>query len=389
MHKYHKPRSHYRFSPPQKPPWWPEDEPWPPRRSPSAQQWKDMRKRFRRRVGCAFFIIVFAIVFISGKLAEGLLNHQPPPFIQELMTNVPVIVRVISWVFFAAVIFALFYIGSYLRKVAVPMSDILEASEKIADGDYSVRIERDGPHDFRGLARAFNDMADKLQVSSEQRRQMLADVSHELRTPLTVIQGNLEGMLDGIYEADERNLQAVLDETKIMERVIEDLRLLAVVESGSLKLQLEQVDLCEFLEEIIPTYQALAETKKVKVKLICSDDLPEMDIDATRMREVISNMITNALRYCEAGGEITISCEQRASEMEKIWFAVSDTGSGISAEDLPHIFERFYKGRDSSGTGLGLPIAKSLVEAHGGEIFAESEEGKGTTIKFYLPYNNA
>ena len=347
-----------------------------------------MRKRFMRRVGCGFIIIITAIIVFSGYLADGVIRHQLPENLQGFMANVPIIVRVISWIFFTAVIVALVYLGSYLRKVAVPMSDIMEAAGKIADGDYSVRIEREGPRDLHGLAKAFNDMADKLQMNDEQRRSMLADVSHELRTPLTVIQGNLEGMLDGIYEPDERNLQAVLDETRIMERIIEDLRLLAVVESGSLKLQLEQVDLCEFLEEIIPTYQALAETKQVEVKLFCNDDLPEIDIDATRIREVVSNMVTNALRYCEPGGEILISCELRLADKNKIWFAVSDTGSGISAEDLPHIFERFYKGRDSSGTGLGLPIAKSLVEAHGGEIFVESEVGKGTTIKFYLPWHH-
>ena len=387
MRRYHEPRSHFRYPPPHKPSWWPEDEPWPPKRSPSAEQWKDMRKRFRRRIGCGFMIIFFSIVIFASSLIDSILRHRLPEHMQGLMTNVPIVVRVFSWVILIAVIVSLFYLGSYIRKAAIPMSDILDAAGKIADGDYSVRIEREGPRDFKGLARAFNDMADKLQINDEQRRSMLADVSHELRTPLTVIQGNLEGMLDGIYEPDERNLQAVLDETKIMERVIEDLRLLAVVESGSLKLQLERVDLCEFLEEIIPTYQALSETKQVKLKLQCSDHLPEIDMDATRMREVISNMVTNALRYCEPGGEITISCEQRSSDMSKIWFAVSDTGSGISAEDLPHIFERFYKGRDSSGTGLGLPIAKSLVEAHGGEIFAESDVGKGTTIKFYLPWD--
>jgi two-component system, OmpR family, sensor histidine kinase BaeS len=347
-----------------------------------------MRKRFMRRMGCLFVIIVIAIIIFGILLANGVIGHRISENPHSIFERIPIVFRVISWILFSMLIIALLYLGSYFRKAAVPISKILEASGKIADGDYSVRIKESGPNDLQALSRAFNNMADKLQVNDEQRRRMLADVSHELRTPLTVIQGNLEGMLDGIYEADERNIQAVLDETRIMERVIEDLRLLAVVESGSLKLQLERVDVCEFLEEIIPTYQALAETKQVSVKLICDDDLPEIDMDATRMREVVSNMVTNALRYCEAGGEISISCEQRFAENTKIWFAVSDTGSGISAEDLPHIFERFYKGSDSSGTGLGLPIAKSLVEAHGGEIFIESEVGKGTTIRFYLPWHN-
>jgi two-component system, OmpR family, sensor histidine kinase BaeS len=347
-----------------------------------------MRKRFRRRIGCGFMIIFFSVIIFASKLIDSILSHRLPEHMQGGLTNVPIVLRVFSWVLLIAVIVSLFYLGSYIRKASIPMSDILKAAGKIADGDYSVRIEREGPRDFTGLAKAFNDMADKLQKNDEQRRSMLADISHELRTPLTVIQGNLEGMLDGIYEPDEQNLQAVLDETKILERIIEDLRLLSVVESGNLKLQLERVDLCEFLEEIIPTFQVLSETKQVLVKLICDDNLPEIDMDATRMREVLSNMITNALRYCDAGGEISISCEQRSADTHKIWFAVSDTGRGISAEDLPHVFERFYKGSDSSGTGLGLPIAKSLVEAHGGEIFIESEVDKGTTITFYLPWDN-
>jgi signal transduction histidine kinase len=333
-------------------------------------------------------IIFFSIVIFASNLVDSILRHRLPEHMQGVMTNVPIVARVFSWVLLIAVIISLFYLGSYIRKAAIPMSDILDAAGKIAEGDYSVRIEREGPRDFRGIAKAFNDMADKLQINDEQRRSMLADISHELRTPLTVIQGNLEGMLDGIYKPDEYNLKAVLDETKILERIIEDLRLLAVVESGSLKLQLEQVDLCEFLEEIIPTFLVLAEVKQVQVKLVCNRHLPEIEMDTTRIREVISNMVTNALRYCEAGGVIILSCEQRSGDMDKVWFSVSDTGSGISAEDLPHIFERFYKGRDSSGTGLGLPIAKSLVEAHGGQIYAESETGQGTTIRFCLPLNH-
>ncbi len=379
MHKNR--RIHPHFNHP--PPWWPEDEQWPPRRSPASRRWHSARKSIIRRVGCAFVILFIAIFIIGGNLIADIIRRKAPPHMGTMMENVPIGVRIFSWLIFLIVIFGILYLIRFFQKAALPMVEMLEAAGKIADGDYNVRVPEHGPGDLISLSKAFNNMADKLHVNEEQRRMLLADISHELRTPLTIIQGNLEGMLDGIYPADPRMLQAVLDETHTMERIIEDLRTLTVVESGTLKLQMEMVDPTEFLEEIISTYQTLAEAKGIAFSTSIAPNLEKMEFDPTRIREVLSNIITNAIRYCQTGCKICMQCVQNSEYLE---ITITDSGSGIQEEDLPHIFERFYKGRDSSGSGLGLPIAKSLVEAHGGKISAQSEIDQGTTIRFTIPY---
>ena len=373
----------YRKSYMSSPSWWPVDEPWPPYHRHHNKRWRTVRRHLRYRVGSIFLVLFICTAILLYLLAKSISNHAVPDGMQEIVTVTPLVFRIITWVLFSGVIFGLVYIGSMIRKAAIPIDQILDAAGKIAEGDYSVRIPSRGPREMEALTHAFNDMSARLELNEKQRRALLADISHELRTPLTVIQGNLEGMLDGIYPADERTLQAVLDETHTMARIIEDLRTLTIVESGSLKLQMECVNPREFLEEIIPTYQALAESKGVNLHIQVGDDLPDIALDTTRIREVLANLITNALRYCRPEGRITLRCEQVGEHF--VQFSVQDDGKGIESQDLQHIFERFYKDRDSGGSGLGLPIAKSLVEAHGGEIFAESSPGKGTTIRFTLP----
>jgi two-component system sensor histidine kinase BaeS len=345
-----------------------------------------MRQRFMRRMGCVFGILLIAMVIIGLVMADGMMQHRMPlmnmrPFAQ----NFPFLIRIISWILFTGVILGLVFVGSLFRKAALPIADMLEAAGKIADGDYSARVPENGSDEMSALAKAFNDMATRLQVNEEQRRMLLADISHELRTPLTIIQGNLEGMLDGIYTADPGRLQGLLDETQTLGRIIEDLRTLSVVESGSLKLEFETLNPAEFLEEFIPMYRSLAESHKIKFNTLIPNDLPNIELDPTRIREVLSNLITNALRYSRPGGEINLRVTQVMQPESQLIFTVQDTGAGIPAQDLPHIFERFYKDRDSSGSGLGLPIAKSLVEAHGGKIWAQSQKDQGTTISFSLP----
>ena len=368
------------------PPWWPVEEPWPPQKSHNLKQWHLIRQRFIRRIGCVFGILLIAMIIIGFVMAEGMIQHRMPLMNMHSFTQTtPFIIRIISWILFTGVIIGLIFIGSLFRKAAVPIADMLEAAGKVADGDYSARVPEKGPTEMIALARAFNEMSSRLQVNEEQRRMLLADISHELRTPLTIIQGNLEGMLDGIYPAETGRLQGLLDETQTLARIIEDLRTLSVVESGSLKLQLEILNPMEFLEEFIPMYQSLTESKQVKFNAKFPRELPEIELDPTRIREVLSNLITNALRYSRPGGEINLRVCHVNQPISQLIFTVQDSGTGIPAQDLPHIFERFYKDRDSGGSGLGLPIAKSLVEAHGGNIWAESQEGQGTTVSFSLP----
>jgi signal transduction histidine kinase len=229
-------------------------------------------------------------------------------------------------------------------------------------------------------------MTERLQLNEEQRRNLLADVTHELRTPLTVIQGNLEGMLDGIYPADQVHLESTLEETRVLARIIDDLRTLSLAASGALKLEREATDIGELVQDVVASFQSLADSAGVRLLVDVQPDVPPLDLDPTRIREVLSNLIVNALHHTLRSGQIQVRCFVENSD--RVVVAVGDTGKGIAPEELPRIFDRFYKGSDSRGTGLGLAIAKSLVTAHGGEISARSELGQGTTITFTLPTKN-
>ena len=358
---------------PHRPPWWPENEDWPPVKG------RMRHNPFFRRLGCAFAFISFlgfalffsAVAFIANLFG---LTHLPPNILSWMF---PLGVGLLVFVV-AAVILGVFS----LRRVFVPLDELLEAAGRVAEGDYSIRVREKGPKEVRSLGKAFNNMASRLHLTDEKRRNLLADVTHELRTPLTVIQGNLEGMLDGVYPADETNLRSLLDETNLLSRLVEDLRTLALAESGTLKLRKETTDLTMLVRDAAAAFQSQAETAGVALTVETADDIPWLEIDPGRIRQVLSNLLANALRYTPAGGSV---CVKLGMEAGRILLEVADTGPGIPAEDLPHIFERFYKSTDSGGMGLGLAIAKHLVTAHGGEIRAESTVGRGTVMRVGLP----
>jgi two-component system sensor histidine kinase BaeS len=201
-----------------------------------------------------------------------------------------------------------------------------------------------------------------------------------------VIQGNLEGLLDGIYPRDDAHLQPILEETRVLSRLIDDLRTLALAESGALRLEKEPTDLAVLASEAVASFRAQADAAGIELSADAAPDLPLLDVDAARINQVLDNLISNALRYTPNGGAIRVQCSIASGT--HIAVAVSDTGAGIPPDRLPHIFDRFYKSSDSRGTGLGLAIAKNLVAAHGGEIEAESRLGEGTTIRFRLPLSN-
>ncbi len=280
-----------------------------------------------------------------------------------------------------------FLLARALQRVASPIGDMMEAAGRVADGDYNTRVAERGPREVRALARAFNSMAARLRASDEQRRNLLADVTHDLRTPLTVIQGNLEGLLDGVYPRDDAHLTPILEETRVLSRLIDDLRTLALAESGALKLQKEPTDLATLVNETTASFRAQADAAGVALGAEVEAGLPALEIDPARIRQVLENLIANALRYTPRDGKISVQCSVVGGQSKSIEVRVSDTGAGIPPEELPHIFERFYKSRESRGSGLGLAIAKNLVVAHGGEISAQSELGKGTTIQFSFLVN--
>lgn len=287
---------------------------------------------------------------------------------------------------FLILLAVIFWGGRTLRRMSMPLDDLLDASNRVADGDYSVRVEAKGPPEIYSLMQAFNSMTERLQVNDSQRRAMLADVSHELRTPITVIQGNVEGILDGMYPADETRLQSILEETQILSRLVDDLRTMALAESGSLQLKREPTNVLQLVRETVTGFETQANEKAIEIELALAD-VDEMHVDPLRLREVLSNILSNALRYTPRGGVVKIGLTESGSGEERnVTVFTQDSGPGIESADLPHIFERFYKSSDSGGMGLGLSIAKYIVEAHGGKIWAESEPGQGTRISFTIPF---
>jgi two-component system OmpR family sensor kinase/two-component system sensor histidine kinase BaeS len=227
-------------------------------------------------------------------------------------------------------------------------------------------------------------MASRLEATEAQRRALLADVTHELRTPLTVIQGDLEGLLDDMYPRDDGHLTAILEESRLLGRLIEDLRTLALADAGELTLHPEPTHPGALADEGVAAFAGAAADAGVTLKLDADSDLVPIAIDPVRIRQVLSNLISNALRYTPRGGEIAVSVARALGG--GVRFAVRDSGTGISAEELPQVFERFHHSPDSHGSGLGLTIARDLVEAHGGMIKATSEGiGHGTLVTFVLP----
>ena len=274
------------------------------------------------------------------------------------------------------------------RSIATPITNVMAAADALADGDLSVRVPEAGSPDFRQLAHSFNRMADELERADQQRRTLTADVAHELRTPLHIIQGNLEGILDGVYEADSVHVNATLDEAKQLTRLVEDLQVLSLAEGGALPLSMQQVALAEVLEDVRTSFSGAAEAAQVEliVRMECEQSTA-VYADPGRLNQILTNLVSNALRYTSAGGQITLNSE---CNEDRICISVIDTGEGIAPEDLPFVFERFWRAdrarlrHDKSGGGLGLAIAKKLVEAQGGEISVESVLGQGSKFSLSL-----
>jgi len=345
-----------------------------------------MRGHFFRRMGCLmafFFLFVFGAFALIGWLVASALGIIEIPR-GALLWACPL--GLLALAFGMGSVAA---IGRTLRHTAAPIGDMLEAAGRVAEGDYSARVAEEGSREVRALARAFNSMAARLEVHDEQRRNLLADVTHELRSPLTVIQGNLEGLIDGVYPADAAHLRSILDETRVLSRLVDDLRTLALAESGALKLQKEPTDIAALASETAASFRAQADAAGIALSVEAAPDVPPIHVDPARIREVLTNLISNALNHTPRGGSIRVRCIINAARRgeEHVTVLVEDTGTGIAPEDSPHIFDRFYKTRGSRGMGLGLAIAKNLVAAHGGEIATESEPGKGTRIRFVLPVN--
>jgi signal transduction histidine kinase len=268
-----------------------------------------------------------------------------------------------------------------VRRLAEPVDDLIGAAARIESGDYSGCVAERGPRDVRSLIRAFNDMSERLQAADASRRSFLADMAHEMRTPLSVIQGQLEAIADGVYPADEAHLAPVVDQVRTLERLVDDLRTVALAEAGALELRIEPVDLGALVDDVVAVMRPSA--AGVELATAIEPDLPPVPADAARLRQVVSNLLANAIRHTPPGGRIDVAVESAPDG--RVAVSVRDTGPGIPEEILPTVFDRFVKGQDAVGTGLGLAIARDLVQAHGGSITAGGGSGEGATIRLTLP----
>lgn len=280
-----------------------------------------------------------------------------------------------------------------MRRVVDPLSEVIAAAACVASGDLSTRVAlQRRKDDIYALSSSFNRMADSLERSDQQRRAMLADVAHELRTPLSILRGRLEGILDGIYPSDEQHIATVLEEVYLLERLVEDLRLLTLAEAHQLPLELIQFNLPSLAEKTITTFSAESDELEITLNFNRPGELNDqldwiVTGDPQRIEQVIGNLIGNALRYVPGGGLVNIEVSRHT---DSIRLTVSDNGPGVPETELPFVFDRFWRGekartRTSGGAGLGLAIARQLIMSMGGEIGARNREGGGFEVWFDLP----
>lgn len=351
---------------------------------PWAANWGRRRRRIFRGVGCAVAVMAVLVAGGMGVLAFLLTRFYggsgPTTLLvwlggMGLGLGLPLLALLIGL--------------RTVRGFAVPLTDILSAIDAVADGDLSVRVPQRGRGEMERLASSFNRMLAELERTEQQRRNLTADVAHELRTPLHVIQGNLEGILDGIYPASAEQIEATLQETRLLNRLVEDLRTLSLAEAGELPLQRQPVNVLDLLADVVTSFSGQAEEAGIQLALGEGDtDSLLVNGDPDRLDQVLGNLVANALRHTPAGGSILLEAGQ---DEQGVVIRVADTGVGIPAADLPFVFDRFWRGdrarthTDGAGSGLGLSIAGQLIQAHGGEIRVESEPGRGTLFTVHLP----
>ncbi len=372
------------------PPWWPADEPWPPSGDPPWRYgppwrwagrgpWPRRRGRPWRGFGCLFGILflagVLGLLAFAASVMGGIIGAAGP---------FGTFVRVAAVVVGVAIVLGLTRAGGGMRRSSSVLDQMSEVAARVEAGDYSARVGASAgtPGAVRDLARRFDTMVARLEADERQRRRLLADVTHELRTPLAVVQGSVEAILDGVHPPDEAHLATILEETRVLGRLIDDLRTLALSEAGSLSLHREPTDLAILTAEVATAFAAAAQAGVITIQTAVDERVPLVDVDPVRIREVLTNLVANALRHTPAGGRVAIAAKVAGDRVE---MTVRDTGSGISADLLPHVFDRFTRGEGSTGTGLGLAIARGLVELHGGTISATTALGGGTEILVRLP----
>jgi two-component system sensor histidine kinase BaeS len=361
--------------PRRRPPWWPENQPWPP-----ARRWRRGGLPFFWRMGCAILGMI-ALVAVAAAVVTALVGTLMgwllgPTAFRPGTAQVVLVMTALLLVAFAVVA------QRGIRRFSRPMDNLIEAAGRIEKGDYSAQLPESGPQELVSVARAFNAMSSRLKTSDEQRRSFLADVAHELRTPLSVIRGQAEAIADGVYPGDADHVMPILDATGTLEVLVEDLRTLVLTEAGSLVLNREHVEPGALVQDVLASFETQSEAFGVSMASAIDATVPDVDVDPARIRSALANVVSNAIRHTPAGGSIRIDVHRAGEQVEIL---VKDTGEGISPEILPRVFQRFVKGPGSTGSGLGLAITHDIITAHGGAVEIESAVGSGTTVRITLP----
>ena len=274
------------------------------------------------------------------------------------------------------------------RSLSAPLREMEQAAGAIGRQELSARVSPHGSQEMIAVGTAFNDMAAQLEEAESLRQNLLADVAHELRHPIHVLQGNLQAMLDDVYPLNKEEIARLSDQSRLLTTLVDDLRILAQAEAHRLRLEKSASDMAALLKDAAAGYKPLVAAKGIELRVELLGAMPIMEVDPGRMRQVLGNLLGNALLHTPEGGAITVCAEQKESTF---LVSVTDTGSGIAADDLPHVFDRFYRAdpalsRDTGGSGLGLAIAQAIVIEHGGEITASSPgPGQGSSLVICLP----
>ena len=362
-------------------------------RDPAGQIVGDSHLRFgapwqRSQAGTRFLPIVInerevGSFVVASDTAPQIIREPPASRLASAVK------RYLLWTGLAAGALGILLVGFVSRRLLAPIQALGSASRRLGGGDLAQRVSTSGPQEIRALAHSFNAMAGSLQRAEEQRRDLVADVAHELRTPLSNIQGYLEALKDGLIEPDADTLDTIHQQVVHLARLVEDLRLLAQAEGGALDLYLEPNSLEEVLSRSVEAFRARPEANGVDLSLEVATGLPLVILDRTRIAQVVGNLLENAVHHTPQGGVVKVSAAATGTGGARV--TVEDSGEGIAPGEIALVFERFHRvdpsrSRATGGAGLGLTIAKQLVEAHGGAIHAESTQGRGSRFIFELPF---
>lgn len=338
--------------------------------------------RGSRFIPFVIFFIITVILFVGGIAALLYFFFSEYTGVRNiwiLICGAPVVL----------VVFVLFTIFNLYMRFGKPLENLFDTINKIEEGNLSARVEEKTSDMFSDLFKRFNKMVGELERAAQQRRNLTADIAHELRTPLHIIQGNLEGVIDGVYQPTSEHINNTLDETRLLTRLVNDLQTLSLAETGQLPLHPTLFLLADLIADLTSSFSSQAASLGVDLQTHLADAYQQVRADYDRLNQVLSNLISNALRHTPKDGRISILTEPAQDTQYAVRITIQDTGSGIPPSDLPFIFDRFWRGdRSRSGrthSGLGLAIAKQLIHAHGGTIEAQSELGKGASFIIELP----